>query len=41
VRRSAVLVALAGAVAWFLRASRAGRADRDVWTAAVAPPDLR
>ena len=40
-RRSAVLVAIAGALAYLLRSSRAGRGDRDVWTAAVTPPDLR
>ena len=40
-RRSTVLVAIVGAVAYFVRQARAGRADKDVWTAAVAPPDLR
>ena len=40
-RRSAVLVALAGAVAYLLRSVRAGQGDKDVWTAATAPPDLR
>ena len=40
-RRSAVLVALVGAVAYVLRQVRAGQADKDVWTAATAPPDLR
>lgn len=39
-RRSAVLVAILGALAYVLRSARAGRAD-DVWTAATAPPDLR
>ena len=41
-RRSAVLVALLGVVAAVLRKqARAGQADREVWTAATAPPDLR
>ncbi len=40
-RRSAVLVAIAGAVAYLVRQARAGQADKDVWTAAVTPPDLR
>ena len=41
-RRSAVLAALLGAAVVALRRqSRAGRADRDVWTAATTPPDLR
>jgi hypothetical protein len=42
VRRSAVLAALLGAVALVLRRqARAGQTDRDVWTAATTPPDLR
>ena len=40
-RRSAVLVAIVGAVAYALRQLRSGQADKDVWTAATAPPDLR
>ena len=40
-RRSAALLSLLGAVAYFWRASRSGRDDRDVWTAATAEPDLR
>ena len=40
-RRSAVLVAIVGAIGYLVRQARAGRADRDVWTAAVTPPDLR
>ncbi len=40
-RRSAALLSLLGAVAYLWRATRSGRADRDVWTAATTPPDLR
>lgn len=41
-RRSAFLVAVLSAVAVVLhRQARSGQADRDVWTAATAPPDLR
>ena len=41
-RRSTVLAALLGAVAVVLRKqARSGRADKDVWTAATAAPDLR
>ena len=40
-RRSTVLVAIAGVVAYLVRSARAGQADKDVWTAAVIPPDLR
>jgi hypothetical protein len=42
VRRPAFLVALLGAGAFLLRRrSRAGRADKDLWTEATAAPDLR
>jgi hypothetical protein len=40
-RRPALLVALLGALAVLLRRSRSGRAERDVWTEATTPPDLR
>ena len=41
-RRPALLVALLGAVTVLLRRrSRAGQAERDLWTEATAPPDLR
>ena len=40
-RRSAALLTLLGALAWAWRTSRSGRTDRDVWTAATTPPDLR
>ena len=40
-RRPALLVALLGAIAVLLRRSRAGQADKDVWTQATAAPDLR
>ena len=41
-RRPAVLVVLLTAVAALLRRrSRAGQADRDLWTEATAAPDLR
>ena len=39
-RRPALLVALLGAVAVLLR-RRAGQSEKDVWTQATAPPDLR
>ncbi len=41
-RRPALLVALLGAVTVLLRRrSRAGQAEKDVWTEATAAPDLR
>ena len=41
-RRTAVVLTLLGAAVVALRKqARAGRADRDVWTAATAAPDLR
>ncbi len=40
-RRSAALLTLLGAVAYLWRSARSGRADREVWTAATTPPDLR
>lgn len=41
-RRPTLLVMLLGAGALLLRRrSRAGRADKDVWTEATTPPDLR
>ena len=40
-RRSAALLTLLGALAWFWRSIRSGRDDRDVWTAATSAPDLR
>jgi hypothetical protein len=41
VRRPLLLAGLLGAVAALLRRSRTGRAERDLWTEATAPPDLR
>ena len=41
-RRPALLVALLGAAAVLLRRkSRAGQAEKDLWTEATAPTDLR
>ena len=41
-RRSAVLLALVGAAVLAVRRTvRAGQSDRDVWTTATTPPDLR
>jgi hypothetical protein len=41
-RRPALLVALLGAVAVLLRRkARAGQAEKDLWTEATAPVDLR
>lgn len=41
-RRPALLAALLGALAVVLRRrSRAGRAEKDLWTEATAAPDLR
>jgi hypothetical protein len=40
VRRPALLAALLGAVALLLR-RRSGSQERDVWTQATTPPDLR
>ena len=41
-RRPALLVALLGVVAAVLRRrSRAGQAEKDLWTEATAAPDLR
>jgi hypothetical protein len=41
-RRPTLLVVLLGAGALLLRRrSRSGRADKDVWTEATTPPDLR
>ena len=41
-RRPALLVALLGALTVLLRRrSRAGQAERDLWTEATTTPDLR
>ena len=41
-RRPALLVALLGAAAVLLRRkSRSGQAEKDLWTEATAPVDLR
>jgi hypothetical protein len=41
-RRPALLVALFGALTVLLRRrSRAGQAEKDLWTEATATPDLR
>lgn len=41
-RRPALLVALLGAVTVLLRRrTRAGQAEKDLWTEATTPPDLR
>ncbi len=41
-RRPALLAALLGALAVVLRRrSRAGQAEKDLWTEATAAPDLR
>ena len=41
-RRPALLVALVGALAVLLRRkSKAGQAEKDLWTEATATPDLR
>jgi len=41
-RRPALLLALIGALSVVLRRrARAGQADKDIWTEATAPRDLR
>lgn len=41
-RRPALLAALLGVLAVLLRRrARAGQAEKDLWTEATAPPDLR
>ena len=41
-RRPALLVVLVGALTVLLRRrGRSGQAERDVWTEATTPPDLR
>jgi hypothetical protein len=41
-RRPALLVALLGAVTVLLRRrTRSGQAEKDLWTEATTPPDLR
>jgi hypothetical protein len=41
-RRPALLVALVGALTLLLRRrTRAGQAEKDLWTEATAAPDLR
>ena len=41
-KRPALLIALLGAAALVLRQkSRAGRAEKDLWTEATSSPDLR
>ena len=40
-RRPLLLAGLVGAVLAVLKRSRSARAERDLWTEATAPPDLR
>ena len=40
-RRPLLLLGLVGAVLAAVRRARSARAERDLWTEATAPPDLR
>ncbi len=40
-RRPALLLVLLAGLAAFVRRVRAGQAEKDLWTEATAPPDLR
>ena len=40
-RRALLIAGLLGALAAVLRRSRSSRAERDLWTEATAPPELR